>query len=353
MTENAGLELQNIHKTFDNTPAVRGVSFQIREGEILGLLGPSGSGKTTILEIIAGIVESDRGVCTWNGKNLADVPPFQRGFGLMFQDFALFPHKNVRDNVSFGLKMQNWSPQKIQERVRDVLQLVGLPGFGDREVDTLSGGEQQRVALARSLAPQPRLLMLDEPIGSLDRTLRERLMGELREILRTTSQTAIYVTHDQMEAFSVADRIVVLNAGRVVQTGRPEEIYRSPNSTFVARFLGLTNILPGKAEAKNGSSEISTEIGTWHIQQRLEGDVEVLIRPDAVRVGSPRSSQEVQLQGTLSKKGFSGKFFRCEVVIHDVTMAFEFPAATTQLPPVGEQIKLSFDPDHALQMFPK
>ena len=352
MTENAGLALQDIHKTFDDTRAVYGVSFQVREGEILGLLGPSGSGKTTILEIIAGIVEPDRGKCTWKGKNLADVPPYQRGFGLMFQDFALFPHKNVRENVSFGLKMQNWPGSEMEKRVRDVLELVGLPGFGDREVDTLSGGEQQRVALARSLAPQPRLLMLDEPIGSLDRTLRERLMGELREILKSTAQTAIYVTHDQQEAFSVADRIVVLREGRVAQTGRPEEIYRSPDSTFVARFLGLSNILPGKAQAKNGSSQISTEIGTWQIQQQLEGDVEVLIRPDAVRVGPPRSSSEVQLLGTLSKKAFSGKFFRCEVLIHDVTMAFEFPAATTHLPSLGEQVKISFDPDHALQIFP-
>jgi len=350
---NAGLALQKIHKIFDDTTAVHGVSFQVREGEILGLLGPSGSGKTTILEIIAGTIKPDRGNCTWNGKSLAEIPPYQRGFGLMFQDFALFPHKNVRDNVSFGLKMQHWPPEKIQERVQDVLQLVGLPGFGDREVDTLSGGEQQRVALARSLAPQPRLLMLDEPIGSLDRTLRERLMGELREILKSTAQTAIYVTHDQQEAFSVADRIVVLREGRVAQTGKPEEIYRAPNSTFVARFLGLANILPGKAYRKDGSSEISTEIGNWQIQQQLEGDVEVLIRPDAVRVGSPRSPKEIQLQGTLSKKAFSGKFFRCEMVIHDVSMAFEFPAATTRLPPVGEQVQISFDPDHALQMFPK
>lgn len=351
MTKDSGLALHNIHKKFGDTRAVNGVSFHVREGEIVGILGPSGSGKTTILEIIAGLIEPDRGTCTWNGKDLSGTPPYQRGFGLMFQDYALFPHKNVRENVVFGLAMQNWDPDPRDKRVAEVLDLVGLPNYGSREVDTLSGGEQQRVALARSLAPQPRLLMLDEPIGSLDRALRERLMGELREILKSMEQTALYVTHDQVEAFTVADRIVVLKAGNVAQAGTPEEIYQHPDSTFVARFLGLTNLLPGNAKKCNGKTEISTDLGTWQVEEKIEGEVTVLLRPDAVRLSTPGSSPEGQVQGTLTKKSFSGQFFRTEVKVREITLQFELPATSTELPSPGEKVVISFDPHRALQVF--
>ncbi len=346
------LELKDIHKSFGDTRAVTGVSFKVHKGEILGILGPSGSGKTTLLEIIAGLIQPDQGTCTWNGKDLAGVPPYQRGFGLMFQDFALFPHKNVKENVAFGLLMQDWSSERISQRVDEVLNLVGLPDFGRREVDTLSGGEQQRVALARSLAPQPRLLMLDEPIGSLDRTLRERLMGELREILKSMDQTALYVTHDQVEVFTVADRIVVIKAGKVAQIGTPQEIYRYPNSTFVAQFLGLDNLLQGEAKREDERTMIATSLGTWPYKEELEGKITVLLRPDVVKVGPASDARDCELRGTLSKKTFSGKTFRTEVDVKGSTLQFNFPAATTDLPNVGEEIHLHFDPYQALQIFP-
>jgi ABC-type Fe3+/spermidine/putrescine transport system ATPase subunit len=211
------LTVSQVAKSYGDTRAVVNVRFEVGSGEIVAVLGPSGCGKSTLLELIAGLEPLDRGEILWDGESLNHVPPHQRNFGLMFQDFALFPHRNVFDNVAFGMQMAHVSQEEIQNRVHEVLNLVGLPDFGGRDVNTLSGGEQQRIALARSLAPRPRLLMLDEPLGSLDRNLRERLVRDLRQILREQHLTAIYVTHDQEEAFAIADRVVVMNAGKVEQ----------------------------------------------------------------------------------------------------------------------------------------
>jgi ABC-type Fe3+/spermidine/putrescine transport system ATPase subunit len=258
----AGLELFDIYKSFGATQAVRGVSFEVAEREIIALLGPSGCGKSTVLALIAGLETPDSGDVRWDGISLLDTPPHLRGFGLMFQDFALFPHMSVLDNVAYGLRMARLPPGQVPLRVAEMLELVGLPGFEGRDVNTLSGGEQQRVALARSLAPHPRLLMLDEPLGSLDRNLRERLVLDLRTILRRMQQTAIYVTHDQEEAFVLADRVAVMNAGRIEQMDTPQSVYRRPASAFVARFLGFTNLLPGYSQQKDGRATIETKIGT-------------------------------------------------------------------------------------------
>src|SRR5512136_2275132 len=240
------LTVSHLRKSFDNAPLLRDVSFDVASSEIVCLLCPSGCGKTTLLNIIAGLELADSGQVLVEGQDISGVPVHRRGFGLMFQDLALFPHKNVRDNVAFGLRMAGLDLQAIDARVSEVLELVGLAGFEQRDVNQLSGGEQQRVALARSLAPRPRLLMLDEPLTSLDRTLRERLMNELRDILTRVGQTAIYVTHDQQEAFALADRVVILNAGRVAQIGTPLQVYGHPADAFVAHFLGLTNLVRGQ-----------------------------------------------------------------------------------------------------------
>ncbi|MEA2008638.1 MAG: ABC transporter ATP-binding protein, partial [Chloroflexota bacterium] len=240
-----------------------------------------------------------------------------------------------------------WGEGETARRVEEVLTLVGLPDHGPRDVTTLSGGEQQRVALARSLAPQPRLLMLDEPLGSLDRTLRERLMGELREILSRMGQTAIYVTHDQVEAFTVADRVVVLKAGAVAQTGTPQEIYQHPNSSFVARFLGLNNLLPGRARKTPTGALVATDLGEWSVPQRVSGDVMVLLRPDQVHL-VPGTGYN--LRGILIKRSFSGNTYRVTVDVRGTALRFDFPASIPNLPDPGEAITLSFDPQAAVQV---
>jgi len=236
------LKLENITYAYDDLVAVNDVSLTIDEGEIVCLLGPSGCGKTTLLRVIAGLAKDYEGHVIFDGHDVADVAVHERDFGLMFQDFALFPHMNVADNIAYGLKRQSKSKNDRDSRVAEMLDRVGLEGFDDRDVNMLSGGQKQRVALARSLAPNPRLLMLDEPLGSLDALLREQLVVELRDIIHSVGLTSIYVTHDQKEAYAIADRVVVMNDGKIEQVDIPQQIYREPKSVFVARFLGLSNI---------------------------------------------------------------------------------------------------------------
>ncbi len=237
------LRIEDLSKSYNAHPVLNHINLEIVAGEIICLLGPSGCGKTTLLRLIAGLEQPDSGVIYANNQLLNDVPPHQRGVGLMFQDFALFPHLNVAENVAFGLRMRKLRPEERAQRVQEVLSLVGLSGFASRDVAQLSGGERQRVALARSLAPSPKLLMLDEPLGSLDAALREHLVLELRDIIKQLGLTAIYVTHDQSEAYAIADRIVVMQQGHIEQIGTAEELYWSPKTTFVARFLGLSNLV--------------------------------------------------------------------------------------------------------------
>lgn len=345
------LRVDQLSKSFGETRAVHQVSFAMEQGEILAVLGPSGSGKSTLLELIAGLIEPDRGEMFWNGKPLAGTPAYRRGFGLMFQDYALFPHKNIAENTAFGLEMKGWDRDRIQERVAEVLELVGLPGFGPRPIHTLSGGELQRVALARSLAPQPDLLMLDEPLGSLDRTLRERLLDELREILRELNQTAMYVTHDQVEAFLIADRVVVLRAGEVAQIGTPTEIYQHPNSPFIARFLGLTNLIEGEAELTDQGCLVTTHLGSWTVDCQAAGEITLLLRPDRIGIGPPPSDHEIQLTGELLETKFSGQQLRTEIRLEGEAYRFDFPASTTELPDPGSNLTIHFHPDNAVQVF--
>jgi len=224
--------------------AVDGVSLEVAPGEVLALLGPSGSGKSTLLRAIAGLERPSAGTITWDGRDLAGVPVHRRGFGLMFQDGQLFAHRSVARNVSFGLEMAHVPRAEQRARVAELLAVVGLEGFGDRDVASLSGGERQRVALARALAPEPALLLLDEPLSALDRALRERLAAEVRTALKATGTTAVFVTHDHDEAFAVADRIAVLDQARLLQVDGPVELWRRPASRRVAEFLGFEAFVP-------------------------------------------------------------------------------------------------------------
>ena len=349
------LEVSHVHKSFDGAPLLHDVSFRVAAGQVVCLLGPSGCGKTTLLNIIAGLEQSDSGQVLVEGEDISGVPVHRRGFGLMFQDLALFPHKNVRDNVAFGLRMAGLAPQAVEARVREALELVGLAGFEHRDVNQLSGGEQQRVALARSLAPRPRLLMLDEPLTSLDRTLRERLMNELRDILTRVGQTAIYVTHDQQEAFALADQVVILNAGRVAQIGTPQDVYCHPADAFVARFLGLTNLLGGEWVTANPhtgtasrSRKLKTALGVLTLPESVchDGAVTVLIRPDAATIDLQGLADppDIAVEGILVERSFRGVQTRIVVRVNEIMLEFEMDSRTS-LPPVGSPIRLALRPD--------
>lgn len=313
------LEVRDIYISFDETEVLHGISFEVEAGQIACLLGPSGCGKTTLMRVVAGLEMADRGAVFFEGQCINEVPAHRRGFGLMFQEFALFPHKNVYENVVFGLRMAGWDPQQARQRVHEVLELVGLVGFEERDVTELSGGERQRVALARSLAPSPRLLMLDEPLGALDRILRDRLMVELRHILKRVGQTALYVTHDQEEAFAVADQVLIMQAGQIVQRGTPEEVYRRPATPFVARFLGLTNLIPGQVisseplcvETPLGRLQLSVDEVGFRVQA---GDrVTVLARPEAAFILVPGVYADNAIEGTLTDRSFRGGHYRISV----------------------------------------
>lgn len=348
------LELIDITKTYEGQPLLRGISFSVARGETVCLLGASGSGKSTILRIIAGLEEPESGEVRWEGQSLTGVPAHQRRFGLMFQDYALFPHLSVFENVAFGLRMlgkqrtaqlksgtgskeflrrNSKSPDfgkrendfSLQERVTASLALVKMEGFARRRVTELSGGEQQRVAMARALAPQPRLLMLDEPLGALDRALKESLLEELRRILRQTAIPAIYVTHDQQEAFAIADRILLLREGQIVQAGTPPEVFAKPASAWVASFLGLGNVFEGQVRA--GAAQ--TPFGSFPLKtNQPDGEhVSLLIRPQA------ELSDSGEITGRVADVVFRGADFRVEL---ENGWYFFLPAA----PQVGERVRL-------------
>ena len=335
------LELDTITKGYDGTPVLRGVSLEVTAGTITALLGPSGCGKTTLLRIVAGLEHADSGAVRVEGASIAAVPPHRRGFGLMFQDYALFPHLDVTGNVAFGLRMQGLGRTQRQARVAELLELVGLRGYGPRRVYALSGGERQRVALARALAPRPRLLMLDEPLAALDRALRERLQDELRSILRTVGVTALYVTHDQEEAFALADQVALLNAGRLEQVGPPEMVYRRPASVWAARFFGLTNIVAGHWRA---DGTVATALGV--LACRSVGPLEppgtpttLVLYPDAARPAAPGDGA---LCGTLVEAQFRGRAQRVQVRhATGLTLSFDLPELPGR---IGAPVTLALEP---------
>ena len=279
------LEVHHFFKTYEGKPLLNDISFAVDTGETVCLLGASGSGKSTLLRIIAGLEEADSGFVSFDGQDLTSIPAHRRDFGLVFQDYALFPHLNVSENVAFGLKMRRLPHDEIAERVVSSLELVNLSGFEKRQVTDLSGGEQQRVALARALATRPRLLMFDEPLGALDRTLREDLLNELRSILHHTNIPAIYVTHDQEEAFTIADRVLILHDSEIVREGTPVAVWADPRSAFVARFLGLGNVLQGevKGKGKEGEWEVETGFGGFTVRcehkHQMGEKIHLLARP--------------------------------------------------------------------------
>lgn len=284
-----GLRLAGIHQSYGENYVIKHIDLLVREGELLTLLGPSGSGKTTLLMIIAGFVTPSRGSIELNGKSILDLLPEERDFGLVFQGYALFPHLTVFENVAFPLKVRKVDEEATRERTRKALDMVQLFHFEDRLPKQLSGGQQQRVALARALVFEPALLLLDEPLGALDKKLRDELQIELKMLHKRLGSTFIYVTHDQEEALSMSDRIAVINDGRIEQLGPPEELYENPKSTFVADFLGESNLFEGEiTEIRHGFVQIELDQGK-KCMVRTNQDFEIgkrlqfMVRPERIK----------------------------------------------------------------------
>jgi thiamine transport system ATP-binding protein len=321
--------------------ALDGVDLALEAGETIAVLGPSGSGKTTLLRVVAGLQQLDAGRVCWAGADLARVAAHERHFGLMFQEYALFPHRDVAGNVEFGLRMTTSDRGERARRVDEVLDLVGLGGFQSRRVASLSGGE--RVALARALAVSPRLLMFDEPLGALDRVWRQRLLTEIRSILDRAALPALYVTHDHDEAFAVANRVAIMRAGRVVQLGEPASVWRAPVDAWTATFLGFGPVVA--AEVRD--EIVDTPWGALQSSNRLEpGPVDAIIRPDGARI-----DHSGPIEATIVRTTFTGT--RVELAaVSGTGPALTVVVVPRDAPATGDRVRLSIDPD-ALLVYPR
>jgi thiamine transport system ATP-binding protein len=309
------LRAEEVGVRFDGKAALDGASLEVADGEVVTILGPSGCGKTTLLRVIAGLQAPDAGRVLLDGVDVVGTAPHRRGIGLVFQDHALFPHRDVAGNVAFGLRMRGDSPAQVARRTSELLELVGLTGFERRSVGSLSGGEQQRVALARALAPQPRVLLLDEPLGSLDRRLRDRLLEDLRKLFDELDLTAVYVTHDHAEAFALGDRVAVMRAGRIVQIATPDELWAHPLDADTARFLGFANV-----------------------------DGDEAIRPEAVTVrGSPDGN------GVVEEASRTGPTVQLVVRLDD-GRRLEAIVASLEHPAVGDRVDVEIDPEGIVRL---
>jgi ABC-type Fe3+/spermidine/putrescine transport system ATPase subunit len=310
------LSIQNVSKRYGQIQAVADVSLDVERGEFFGLLGPSGCGKTTTLRMIAGLEEPDSGSIVFDGKDITGVSPERRGFGMVFQNYALFPHLDVFENVAFGLRARHKPKQEISDRVAAALDLIQLPGYGKRRIDELSGGQQQRVAIARAIAIEPALLLFDEPLSNLDVALREETRSELRELVNRLGLTAVYVTHDQEEAFALCDRISVMVGGRLLQTGQPRELYDHPAHISVARFLGRNNLIRVMRLSSNDSNiaEFKTLEGGHTLRLAIKPEdlaplnqpCYLAIRPEHLALANGESTAENSFRAQVKEINFAG-----------------------------------------------
>ncbi|SFF61303.1 thiamine transport system ATP-binding protein [Actinacidiphila alni] len=341
LSKRALLRVEDATVRFGPRAALDAVTLEVAAHETVCVLGPSGSGKSTLLRAVAGLQPLDGGRVLLDGADQGAVPAHRRGVGLMFQDHQLFPQRDVGGNVAFGPRMHKVPRERREARVRELLDLVGLPGAAGRAVGTLSGGEQQRVALARALAPEPRLLMLDEPLGQLDRSLRERLVVELRELFGRLGTTVLAVTHDQGEAFALADRVVVMRDGRIAQTGTPLDVWQRPASAFVARFLGFENV----ADAVVAGAYADTPWGKVPVPTGSpSGPCQILVRPAGVRLTDASSG----LRCTVLARTFRGSHLALTLAPPDAAPRIDAAAPLRGAPEVGAEVAVTFTPDEVV-----
>jgi len=332
------IELRNIEKSFGDHEVLSGIDLYIRENEFITLLGPSGCGKTTTLRLIGGFDSPDTGDVLFDGRRINEIPPHRRSVNTVFQRYALFPHLNVFENVAFGLRIQKLSKEEIKDRVSRILKLVDLTGFGPRHIDSLSGGQQQRVAIARALVNQPRVLLLDEPLGALDMKLRREMQIELKNMQRQVGITFIYVTHDQEEALTMSDTVVVMNDGRIQQIGTPEDIYNEPNNRFVAQFIGKSNIIEGTMIRDKEVSFCGRAFPCVDGGFGENVPVDVVLRPEDIELSDPEGGQ---LQGVVSDVVFKGIHYEMLIDCQDHALTVQ----STRMREPGKQVGISVGPE--------
>jgi putative spermidine/putrescine transport system ATP-binding protein len=341
MTGGAAVELEELAKTYGTAVAVADFSLAVGAGEFVTLLGASGSGKTTTLMMIGGFVVPDSGRIRIDGNDISRLPPERRGLGVVFQSYALFPHYSVFENIAFALRLRRMSDAEIRRRVREVLALVDLAGFDERRIGQLSGGQQQRVALARAIVFSPPVLLMDEPLGALDRRLRDQLQTEIKRIQRDLGVTVIYVTHDQEEALALSDRIAIMNEGRIAQLGTPDQVYEAPCSPFVASFLGESNFITVRLHERNGFVKVACAADeNQFLTGRLapgaadQGDLVAMVRPEAIGLAEPGVAAENLVEGTVELREFLGPTVR-------LAIRCRFGELTVRLPRLSVDTRLA------------
>ncbi len=335
--ENYVIELKNISKSFGDNVILENFDFKVKKDEFLTILGPSGCGKTTILRLIGGFEEPDEGQILFNGEDITNKEAYERRINTVFQKYALFPHMNVFDNIAFGLKIKKMDKKVIKKKVSEVLKLVNLAGFENREIESLSGGQQQRIAIARALVNEPDVLLLDEPLGALDLKLRQAMQIELKRIQKSVGITFIYVTHDQEEALSMSDTVVVLNNGEIQQMDSPINIYNEPKNAFVADFIGESNIIKGRMLEDFKVRFLDYDFPCVDKGFRANEDVEVVVRPEDVLL----VDENYQIEGTVTSLVFKGVHYEMTVDIDGYSMLVQ----STEKREVGEKTGIIIKPD--------
>lgn len=334
------IEFKNVYKNYSGIEVLKDINLYVRKNEFMTLLGPSGCGKTTILRIIGGFETPTKGTVTLFGENASDIPPYKRRVNTVFQKYALFPHLDVFNNIAFGLKIKKTSKEEINDKVNDMLKLVGLENFGRRNVEKLSGGQQQRVAIARALVNEPEVLLLDEPLGALDLKFRQEMQLELKRMQQSLGITFLYVTHDQEEALTMSDTIAVINSGEIQQIGTPEEIYNEPKNSFVADFIGESNIIPGimledyLVTFANHTFEC-LDFGFEEIEP-----IQAVIRPEDIKLTTSVSSN--MIEGTVISTVFMGVHY--EIRLTDLN-GFEWIVHSTETFASGTRVGFTLEPD--------
>jgi spermidine/putrescine transport system ATP-binding protein len=331
------VEISGLTKSFDDVEVLKDINLYINENEFVTLLGPSGCGKTTLLRLIAGFEYADRGVITFDGRIIEELPPNKREINTVFQKYALFPHLNVFDNIAFGLKMKKMPKEEIDTEVRNVLRLVKLEGFEERNIKTLSGGQQQRVAIARAVVNKPKLLLLDEPLGALDLKLRQEMQYELKEMQRALGISFVFVTHDQEEALTMSDIVVVMNDGVIQQIGTPIDIYNEPENRFTANFIGESNIIDGIMHKDflvefEGVKFECVDQGFKSLEE-----VDVVIRPEDIEL----QKEKGEINGIVDAITFKGVHYEIIVMVDEK----EYIIHSTDPKTVGDKVSLHFEPE--------